>query len=417
MSKKQTRSVALGASDTGGNTTVSSPGSPPYEGRVDPDAFYRETWWFSRFRDRQPLRYLRAHLAATLIIAFLSIGALGAVLKYLDEDARAQKRLQAKDRSLISSINPFLVDPTPTPVTLSKEYIYAGSRLLAVEDANANAAPPADLAVWRPSSGTWYVLGGPNSQQTFFQWGSGGDPNGTPPTGPDTPVPGDFDGDGKTDFSIFRPTTNTWWVFKSSDSTSYTVTFGTSGDLVAPADYDGDGKTDLAVYRQSNGTWYIFQSCTGTTAFIQFGLSTDVPTPADYDGDGKADVAVWRDSTHTFYSKNSTDGIIQSPSFGSTGDKPVSADYDGDGKANFALRSGASWIILYSGGTTTTTPSGDLSTDMPVQNDYDGDGKVDIAVWRPSNGTWYIRKSSDSTTRTQQWGLNGDIPVPAYYRR
>src|SRR2546430_1867269 len=38
-----------------------------------------------------------------------------------------------------------LVTTTPTP-QLSKEYIYAGSRLLAVEDANANAAPPTDLA-------------------------------------------------------------------------------------------------------------------------------------------------------------------------------------------------------------------------------------------------------------------------------
>ena len=100
-----------------------------------------------------------AHLAATLIVAFLSIGALGAVLKYLDEDAQKQKLLAARDRSALSRINPFF-DPTPTPTPqLSKEYLYAGSRLLAVEDANANAAPPAGLAVWRPSSGTWYVLG------------------------------------------------------------------------------------------------------------------------------------------------------------------------------------------------------------------------------------------------------------------
>jgi len=46
---------------------------------------------------------------------------------------------------------------------LSREYLYAGSRLLAVEDANANAAPPADLAIWRPTSGEWWVMGSQGS--------------------------------------------------------------------------------------------------------------------------------------------------------------------------------------------------------------------------------------------------------------
>lgn len=53
--------------------------------------------------------------------------------------------------------------------------------------------------------------------------------------------------------------------------------------------------------------------------------------------------------------------------------------------------------------------------DKAVANDYDGDGKVDIAVWRNTNGVWYIRKSSDLSTRTTQWGANSDIPVPAFY--
>ena len=116
--------------------------------------------------------------------------------------------------------------PSPTP-QLTKSYVYAGSRLLAIEDANANASPPYDLAIWRPSTGTWWVLGGPGSQSTSYQWGAYGD----------KAVPGDFDGDGKTDFSIYRPSTGYWWITKSSDGSTAATSFGQSADIPAPADY------------------------------------------------------------------------------------------------------------------------------------------------------------------------------------
>ncbi len=365
--------------------------------------------------------YIKRHWVLSVTIALVVFTASASALKYLDEDAKRQRvsspHVSKGSTSWTDSINPFTTAPAPNPPPqLSKEYMYAGSRLLAVEDANANAAPPADLAVWRPSSGTWYVLGGvPGSAQTYYQWGTCATP-GT--TNCDIPVPGDFDGDGKTDFSVFRPSTGVWWIATSSNNSYTTYQFGVGTDGPAPADYDGDGKTDAAVYRPSSGTWYVLQSSNGQTVYQQFGLSTDTPAPADYDGDGRADIAVWRPSSHTFYSVNSSNAQSSGASFGSSGDTPVCADYDGDGKADYAVRSGANWIIVNSSNNQTQTIGWQSAGDKTVQNDYDGDGKVDIAVWRDSNGTWYIRQSaSGNSLRQVQWGMTGDIPVPAYYRR
>jgi spore coat protein A, manganese oxidase len=369
------------------------------------------------------------------LVALLSLSVFGFVGSKISSSFSSQN-IATTENSGTSSPNTLTpnalntVTTTATPV-LSKEYVYAGSRLVAVEDANANAAPPADLAVWRPSSGMWYVLGGvAGSAQTGYGWGQQGD----------LPAPGDYDGDGKTDFSIVRPSTTNgagvWWIVKSSTNTYYSIAFGsicpppTTCDKIAQADYDGDGKTDPAVFRSSDGTWYI-QPSGGSGGYygVTFGVATDIPAPADYDGDGKADIGVWRNSNTTFYSANSSNGAVETkvvappstpaPNPNST---PISGDYDGDGRADYAIRNGANWIIRNSSnGQIQPAIAWQNASDLAVQNDYDGDGKVDIAVWNTTNGNWFIRQSTKIGQATElrqvAWGTTGDIPVPAYYRR
>ncbi|MEO6391007.1 MAG: FG-GAP-like repeat-containing protein [Pyrinomonadaceae bacterium] len=134
--------------------------------------------------------------------------------------------------------------------------------------------------------------------------------------------PADFDGDGRTDIGVFRPSLGTWYILQTSNFTILTQQFGTNGDKVAAGDYDGDGRSDLAVFRPSDSTWYIKRSSDGTVSTTKWGLSTDKPVPADYDGDGKTDIAVFRDGVWYILQSSNGSNAYQ---WGSAGDIPIAA--------------------------------------------------------------------------------------------
>ncbi len=225
----------------------------------------------------------------------------------------------------------------------------------------------------------------------------------------------DFDGDGKADISVFRPDGGVWYLLNSASGFTG-AQFGASTDKIVPADYDGDGKTDLVVYR--SGTWYLNRSQSGFTGVV-FGDDNDIPQPADFDGDGKADLAVWRPSNGTWYVYNLVNNQFTATQFGTSTDKPAASDYNGDGKADYAVfrPSNGTWYIA--GATGVPAQNFDSiqfgeANDKTVPADYDGDGKTDIAVFRPSNGTWYINRSQLGFTGVQ-FGISTDLPVAADY--
>ena len=259
-----------------------------------------------------------------------------------------------------------------------------------------------DVSIFRPSNGEWWVLKSSNGGNFATQFGSG----------TDRMVPADFTGDGKTDVAFWRPSTGQWFVLRSDDQSFFAFPFGTNGDIPVPADYDGDDKADAAVFRPSNATWFIRRSSDGGTTIQQFGASTDQPVPADYDGDGKADLAIRRPSNGEWWINRSTAGVV-AMQFGNGSDKTVVGDYTGDGKADVAFwrPSTGQWFVLRSENQSFFAFPFGTNGDIPSPADYDGDGKTDATVFRPAGATWFVNKTSGGVL-TVPFGASGDQPVP-----
>ena len=261
----------------------------------------------------------------------------------------------------------------------------------------------ADLSVFRPSVGTWYSNGSSNGAFSSTTFG----------VSTDIIVPADYDGDGKTDIAVFRPSTGEWFRLNSTDGSFASVTFGVNGDIPVAADYDGDDKADIAVFRPSNGTWYRINSGDSSFTAVNFGVNGDKPAIGDYDGDGKADLAVFRPATGDWYRINSSDSSFTSVNFGVSSDSIVPADYDGDGKTDIAVyrASEGTWYRLNSTDNSFVSITFGAGSDIPAPADFDGDGKTDIAVFRASEGVWYLNQSTQGFSAVA-FGANGDRPTP-----
>ncbi len=268
-----------------------------------------------------------------------------------------------------------------------------------------------DLTVYRNSNNTFYAQSSLNRNLLSQTIGQAGD---------SVSLTVDFDGDGKSDFSTARYNPQIIWrIFQSTTGTVRETQWGSStlGDFFASADYDGDGRFDIAVFRA--GVWYIIESSTGNYRSEFWGKSGDVPAPNDFDKDGKADLGVARSENgqRFWYVRRSSDNQFYRVQWGLSSDAFFTGrtDFDGDGAADILVIRNESgqkvFYILRSSDNQLQIIRWGASSDLPKLGDYDGDGKTDAAVTRTVDGlkVFLILQSSTGEPRYEYFGLPGDF--------
>jgi len=267
----------------------------------------------------------------------------------------------------------------------------------------------------------------------------------------DSVVPRDYVGDGKTEVAVYRDTNSVYYLaqFPAAPNTGImldrAVPFGNGAtdNPGAEGDYDGDGKVDYTLVRVISGTlnWLVMSSGNNTFKQIPFGRvgvpgtstnSTALFQGADFTGDGRDEfVFVNRNAAGgavNYYIGDSNTGLgVITKTFGDFQDdfSVTPADYTGDGRADFiAVRqtqgAAAIWYINNSvTNVTTATVFGNASpnfdSDVPVRGDYDGDRRHDIAVYRSSNRTfYYISTANGGSFQGQEAGNQDEIPLASF---
>ncbi|MGH9623278.1 MAG: FG-GAP repeat domain-containing protein, partial [Bryobacteraceae bacterium] len=251
-----------------------------------------------------------------------------------------------------------------------------------------------DFAVYRPSDGNFYIkLNKPNGGgQVIIR--HLGQPY-------DSPFTGDFNGDGKADMAVFRPSADSFFydLSGSSDSTTQTtptqVSFGgSSEDIPFVGDFNGDGKTDFSVWRPYDPT--IVTNWPNQGAGYHPGAQLHI----QFSGGGS-----------TYYESVPPSQLFATnfkvPGFDSTKSRVynrIEADFDGDGTPDYALfdPNTDAWFVI---------PSSDPAHpvhqfwgengvgDIPVPANYRGTDKADYAVFSSSTGIWWIATNpSDPST-------------------
>ena len=225
----------------------------------------------------------------------------------------------------------------------------------------------------------------------------------------DTPLAGDWNGDGVAQIGLFRrsarPTFRLAW-----GADVRRAVFGGPTDTPLVGDWDGDGVSDQGVRVGASST-FVLRGADGATTSLSYGYASDRAVAGDWNRDGTAEVGVWRPSEGTFHLRRS-DGSTRSVRLGSVGSLPVTGDWNGDGRTDVGTFSSGTWTlqVLRAGrlGWTGTIGFG-RSSDLPVVGDWNGDGATDLGTWSPRTALFTLRKAAPKSLDagellTRTWG-------------
>lgn len=270
---------------------------------------------------------------------------------------------------------------------------------------------------------------------------------------PTLAFPNDFDGDGKSDLAVYRPSFGQWYIFPSSSTCPPNIPatgyggcvhqWGLSTDRFLSGDFDGDGRADQTVVRPNTMIWYIRFSSSGGNAVVQLGLPPDTIDAVDVDNNGISEMMVYRPSTDTWYIRyySPSTGSVQvlsyyMPTFpGWITDYPASAQYSPvDGvepgiyfhfisQPDNADRLGWTWLLRTTGSFGGYTHVFGSTSVLPAIGNYGPSaGTLDDWVrWIPTNGEWRTVQNANGAPANPPgitatfWGAPGDIPVSGDY--